>query len=96
MEKKNKKSFYVKNISQNRNHIKGYNIDFSHGAYSNDLGKTLHSRIIFNADWKLSPYAEDPIPMISAGNEIFIDFEMRNAKREKTHYTIPILGENEQ
>ncbi len=96
MEQKSKKSFDMKNISQNYNYVKGYNIDFSYDACGNELGKTLHSRIVFNADWKLSPFTEEPIPKISVGNEIFIDFEMHNAEGEKTHYTIPILDENEQ
>lgn len=63
-------------------------------AHSKDLGQTLDSRIVFDADWKLSPYAERPIPKISAGEKTFIEFEMVNEEGEKTHYTIPILDEN--
>ena len=65
-------------------------------AYSEDLGQTLHSRIVFDADWKLSPYADRPIPKVSAGDEIFIDFEIKNADGEKMHYKIPIIDEDEQ
>lgn len=65
-------------------------------AYSEDLGKTLHSRIIFDADWKLSPYAERPIPVITINDEIFIEWEMNNKEGEKTPYQVRIGSDSEK
>ena len=60
-------------------------------AYSEDLGKTLHSRIIFDADWELSPYAPRPIPKISVGDDILIEFEMNDKDGKKTPYQVRII-----
>ena len=60
-------------------------------AYSEDLGQTLHSRIIFDADWELSPYAERPIPKLTVGDDIAIEFRMNNEEGEKTPYKITII-----
>ncbi|AJW70304.1 exported protein of unknown function [Nitrosopumilus adriaticus] len=65
-------------------------------AYSDDMGQTLHKKIVFDADWKLSPYAERPFPKITFEDRVFVEFEMRNAEGEKTHYKVPIIDENEK
>lgn len=63
-------------------------------AYSEDLGQTLLSRVIFDADWKLSPYAERPIPKLTIDENIAINFEMNNEEGEKTPYIIVVNNEN--
>jgi hypothetical protein len=59
-------------------------------AYSEDLGQTLHSRIVFDADWELNPYADRPIPKLTVGDDIMIKFEMNNEEGEKTPYKITV------
>lgn len=59
-------------------------------GYSDDLGVTMESKMIFDADWELSPYADRPRPIITAGEETIIQWTMNNDKGEKTPYTLEI------
>ena len=60
-------------------------------AYSDDVGQTLHKKIIFDADWKLSPYADRPHPKITFDEGVFVEFEIRNEDGEKIPYKIPVM-----
>lgn len=63
-------------------------------AYSEDLGQTLLSKVIFDADWKLSPYADRPIPKLTIDDKIAVNFEMNNEEGENTPYIIGVNNEN--
>ena len=57
-------------------------------AYSENVGQTLNSRIIFDADWETNPYAQGPVPKITASDKIIIEWKMNNKEEERIPYKI--------
>ncbi len=63
-------------------------------GFTENLGETVESKVIFKRDWEISYYAPMPTPKVIADEKVTIKFIMNNEKGEETPYEIIIDYKN--